>query len=62
MCLVLFGWLSIQDYFKELTQTDVRKHTQDQHAKMIEEDMLPFGFVEDGFDQVADGYLQEGSW
>lgn len=62
MCLVLFGWLSIQDYFKELTQTDVRKHTQDQHAKMIEDDMLPFGFVEDGIEPIADGYLQEGSW
>jgi len=62
MCLVLYGWLSIQDYFKELTQTDVRKHTQDQHAKMIEDDMLPFGFVEDGIEPVVDGYLQEGSW
>jgi hypothetical protein len=62
MCLVLFGWLSIQDYYKELTQTDVRKHTQDQHAKMIEEDMLPFGFVEDGLETGLDGYQQEGSW
>ena len=62
MCLVLFGWLSIQDYFKELSNTDIRKQIQDKHNQSIEEDIMPFGFVEDGLDYSPDGYEREASW
>lgn len=44
MCLVLFGWLVRQDYFKELTNTDIRKRILEDKESMMEEDMLPFGF------------------
>ena len=63
MCLVLYGWLSVQDYYKELISTDIRKSIQDANAKIIEDDMVPFGFVDQGFnDELPEGFVQEGSW
>jgi len=48
MCLVLFCWLLRQDYFKELTNSDIRKKIFEENQRMIEEDVLPFGFIDDG--------------
>ena len=62
MCLVLYGWLCVQDYYKELISSDIRKHIQDQNAKIVEDDMIPFGFVNDGVEELPEGYAQEGSW
>tara|TARA_B100000131_G_scaffold59943_1_gene55508 strand:+ start:3061 stop:4671 length:1611 start_codon:yes stop_codon:yes gene_type:complete len=62
MCLVLYGWLVVQDYYKELISSDIKKTIQDQNAKVIEDDMVPFGFIEDGISDIPDGYSQEGSW
>ena len=51
MCLVIFSWLVAQDYFKEMTNTDVRKRIYDEQKNQIEQDMAPFGFILDGLDQ-----------
>ena len=48
MCLVIFSWLVAQDYFKEMTDTDVRKKIYDEQKNQIEQDMAPFGFLDDG--------------
>ncbi len=50
MCLVIFSWLVAQDYFKEMTDSDVRKRIYDEQKNAIEQDMAPFGFVSDGFE------------
>ena len=39
MCLVMFGWLSNQGYFKELTNQNVRMQMYLEQQKLIEEDM-----------------------
>lgn len=52
MTLVLFGWLARQDYFKEMTNTDFRKRMLDENKQAIEEDMLPFGLLDDGRDET----------
>ena len=49
MCLVLFAWLVAQDYFKEMTETDIRKRIYEEQKNQIEQDMAPFGFISDGF-------------
>ena len=46
MCLVLFSWLTRQEYFKELTETDVRTGIYKDEIASLEEDMCPFGFIE----------------
>jgi len=50
MCLVIYAWLVAQDYFKELTDQDVRKRIYEEQKNQIEQDMAPFGFIVDGLD------------
>ena len=46
MCLVLFGWLTKQGYFKEITNIDIRKELFDGEIKKIEDDdWFSFGFI-----------------
>ena len=45
MCLVLFGWLTRQDYFKNLTERDVRLDVYEEEIERIEDEVLPFGFM-----------------
>ena len=53
MCLVLFAWLVAQDYFKEMTDNDIRKRIYEEQKNQIEQDMAPFGFVADGLDDES---------
>lgn len=65
MCLVLFAWLSTQDYFKNLEQNvgeDIRSIYEDD----ITTNLLSFGFINDGFsdynfpddvDDIKDGWV-----
>ena len=53
MCLVIFAWLVAQDYFKELTDNDIRKRIYEEQRNQIEQDMAPFGFIQDGLDETS---------
>jgi hypothetical protein len=53
MCLVIFSWLVAQDYFKEMTNNDVRKRIYEEQKNQIEQDMSPFGFIADGLDDFS---------
>jgi len=53
MCLVIFAWLVAQDYFKEMTDNDVRKRIYEEQKNQIDQDMAPFGFILDGLDDVG---------
>ena len=48
MCLVIFAWLVAQEYFKEMTDNDVRKRIYEEQKNQIEQDMAPFGFMSNG--------------
>ena len=53
MCLVIYAWLVQQDYFKELTDQDVRKRLYEEQKNQIEQDMAPFGFLSDGLEDTS---------
>lgn len=53
-CLVMFGWLTTQDYFKDLVNMDIRKRLFEEKLKKLEEDMIPFGFLDDGEDDMEE--------
>ena len=57
MCMVLFAWLVMQEYFKEMTDQDIRRRIYEEQKEQIEADMAPFGFVDDGLgdDTFLDG-------
>lgn len=48
MCMVLFAWATQQQFFKELTNTDFRRRLMEEKERMIKDDMLPFGLMDDG--------------
>ena len=51
MCLVIFAWLVQQEYFKEMTDQDIRRRIYEDQKNAIEQDMAPFGFIDDGLEQ-----------
>jgi hypothetical protein len=53
-CLIIFGWLSNQTYFKELSNSDVRSKLYEEQSNIIEQDMAPFGFIDDGITSPED--------
>jgi len=66
MCCVLFGWLVQQTYFKELTDDDIRARMYAEQQGQLEQDMAPFGFMDNGIDDphgetVIDEYGQRWS-
>lgn len=48
ICLILFAWLSTQNYFKDLTNMDIRQSLFNEKIKQLEDEMLPLGFLDDG--------------
>jgi hypothetical protein len=60
MCLVIFAWLAVQDYFKEMTDNDVRKRIYEEQKNQIEQDMAPFGFITTGL-EGDEGFVEDGS-
>ena len=51
MTLVIFAWLCQQRYFKEMTNLDIRKKMWEDQMETLEQDMLPFGIIDDGMEQ-----------
>ena len=48
MTLVLFSWITQQQYFKDLLDQDLRTRMYADRIKQLEEDVMPFGFISDG--------------
>ncbi len=50
MTCVLFSWLVQQRYFREMTDQDIREKMFAEQMKIIEEELVPFGIINDGND------------
>jgi hypothetical protein len=48
MCLVLFAWLSDQQYFKDHTDINTLSSLREKTADDMEQDLAPFGFLMNG--------------
>ena len=57
MTLVLFSWLVQQRYFKDLTNMDIREKLFSEQMKMLEDELTPFGFINDG--QEDNSFVEE---
>jgi len=49
-CLFIFAWAVDQQYFKELTDNDIRERMYREQKDQLEQDMAPFGFIDNGID------------
>ena len=48
MCLVMFSWMVSQNYFKDVSNTDVRKRILEDNEREMEDNLTPFGFIDAG--------------
>jgi hypothetical protein len=48
MTMVLFGWLTSNQYFQELTDVNVREKIYKQQMLQIEDELTPFGVIDTG--------------
>lgn len=48
MCLVLFAWLSDQQYFQDFTDINTLTQLRERSQEEINSSLTPFGFIEDG--------------
>jgi hypothetical protein len=48
MPLVLFSWATTNSYFKELSNINIRQVIYENKIKIIEDQLTPFGFYDDG--------------
>ena len=66
MSLVIFSWVTTQQYFKEIVNHDIRKQIQLENMNQMDDDILPAPIIEDGLEhefemmggdlwEVADG-------
>ena len=53
MTLVIFSWLVKQQYFKDMTDLDIRKQMYKEQMETLEQDMLPFGIIDSGFEDTT---------
>lgn len=54
MCLVLFAWLSEQQYFKEYTDINTLMSLREKTEEDLEQDLSPFGFVQTGREEFIE--------
>jgi len=52
MNLVMFGYFATGSFFSTLTDVDVKDMIFKQKMNAIENDVLPFGFIDDGMDNI----------
>jgi hypothetical protein len=62
MPLVLFSWLTTNTYFKELTNINIRKELYEARIKMIEEEITPFGFINNGDEETQFADMSGQVW
>jgi hypothetical protein len=62
MCMVLFCWLTTQGYFKDLTNMDIRKTLFEAKLKELEDEVVPFGFIDNGLEDTNETDNQGTVW
>jgi len=62
MNLVLFSWLTSQGYFKDMTDINTLNKLREKTEEQINEDLLPFGFIDVGEEILQPGWRPIDNW
>ena len=62
MNLVMFGYFSSTQYFGDMTDINLKNMLFDQRMKEIEDDIVPFGFIDDGSEHIENLERNNNSW
>lgn len=60
MGLVIFGWLTSQSYFQELTDINTLSALRERTQEELESQMLPLGFMNDGVEDYSQNIVVVG--
>src|SRR6056300_796637 len=52
MTLVMFGFFAQTQFFSDMTDIDLKKMLFEDRMKQIEDDIVPFGFIDDGEEHI----------
>jgi len=52
MNLVMFGYFAQTQFFNDMTDINIKQMLFEERVKAIEDDIVPFGFVDDGSDYI----------
>lgn len=62
MNLVMFGYFVSTQFFADMTNINLKEMLFNQKMKEIEDDVVPFGFIDDGSTQIADIEREDHPW
>ena len=66
MNLVMFGYFVSSQFFADMTDINLKKMMFENQMKQIEDDVVPFGFIDDGSDVITqiehDQYNEKSQW
>ena len=62
MTLVHFGWLTAQRLFKETVSNDVRQVLQAEQLELMDREIVPFGFIDDGLNEHVEKDANGDIW
>jgi len=62
MNLVLFGYFTLGDSFMEMSDINMKEMMFKQRMQQIEDDIVPFGFVDDGLDDIPEPEKDPDLW
>ena len=62
MNLVLFGYFASSSYFGDMTDINFKQMLFQRQAQEIEDDMVPFGFIDDGSDVIHQIEQKDHPW
>jgi hypothetical protein len=60
MTLVMFGYFAQTQFFSDMTDIDLKQMLFEDRMKQIEDDIVPFGFVDDGSDYIES--IEKPDW
>ena len=60
MCLVLYGWMSNDSYFKEILNSNLKKELFENQTALIEAELTPFGIIDDGLESKNQPVVEAG--
>lgn len=58
-CLVIFAWFIVQDYFKDITNNDIRKKLTEEQKDNLDLELAPLGFFNDGVSSDDDAFIDK---
>ena len=62
MNLVLFSWFTSSDIFGDMTNIDMKNMLYHEKLKAIEDELLPFGFHDNGIHDDEEGIIVDPNW